>query len=116
LLGRTRALLVPLAVAVIWELVARYKLLSSSLFPTLSSVVYVGFDWIFGTNQSALVYSGTWLTHATASAERVLLGFAIGSITGLVLGIMTGWSRVLRGFLDPMVQWLRPIPVTAWVP
>ena len=116
LLAKTRALLVPLVVAVVWELVARFNLLSSSLFPTLSSVAYVGFDWIFGTNHTALVYSGTWLTHAAASAERVLLGFAIGSIAGLVLGITTGWSSVLRAFLDPMVQWLRPIPVTAWVP
>jgi NitT/TauT family transport system permease protein len=116
LLGRTRALLVPLAVAVIWELVARNKLLSSSLFPTLSSVAYVGFDWIFGTNHSALTYSGTWLTHVAASAQRVLLGFAIGSIGGLVLGVLTGWSKFWRSLLDPMVQWLRPIPVTAWVP
>jgi NitT/TauT family transport system permease protein len=116
LLGRTKALLVPLAVAVVWELVARNKLLSSSLFPTLSGVAYVGFDWIFGTNHSALTYSGTWLTHVAASAQRVLLGFAIGSIGGLVLGVLTGWSKFWRGLLDPMVQWLRPIPVTAWVP
>lgn len=116
LLGKTKALLVPLAIAVVWEVVARERLLSSSLFPTLSSVVYVGFDWIFGTNKSALTYSGTWLTHVAASAQRVLLGFAIGSLAGLVLGVMTGWSKFWRGLLDPMVQWLRPIPVTAWVP
>lgn len=111
-----RGLVVPLVAASVWEFVARNKLLSSSLFPSLSGVVYVWWDWIFGTNQSALVYSGTWLLHVQASTQRVMLGFVLGSLAGLVLGVITGWSSLWRSFLDPMVQWLRPIPVTAWVP
>lgn len=115
-LPRMKSLIVPLIAAGIWEFVARNQLLSSSLFPSLTGVATVGIDWIFGTDKSALVYSGTWLTHAGASAQRVLLGFAIGSLAGLSLGVLTGWSTFWRGLLDPMVQWLRPIPVTAWVP
>ncbi len=111
-----KALIVPLIVAAIWEFVARNQLLSSSLFPSLTGVAKVGADWIFGIDRSALVYSGTWLEHAGASAQRVLLGFAIGSLAGLSLGVLTGWSTFWRGLFDPMVQWLRPIPVTAWVP
>jgi len=116
LLGLAKSLIVPLLVAVVWEIVARNHLLSSSLFPSLTGVANVGLDWIFGTNHSALVYSGTWLEHAGSSAQRVLAGFAIGSLAGLTLGVLTGWSKFWRGLLDPMVQWLRPIPVTAWVP
>ena len=115
-LPRLKSLIVPLIAAVVWEFVARNHLLSSSLFPSLTGVATVGVDWIFGTDKSALVYSGTWLTHAGASAQRVLLGFAIGSTAGLTLGVLTGWSVFWRTLLDPMVQCLRPIPVTAWVP
>ena len=82
-----RGLVVPLVAASIWEIVARNKLLSSSLFPSLSGVAYVWWDWIFGTNQSALVYSGTWLTHVEASTQRVMLGFVLGSLApGLFSG------------------------------
>jgi NitT/TauT family transport system permease protein len=115
-LGWISGLIVPLAVAVIWEIVARNKLLSSSLFPPLSGVVSVWIDWIFALDGKALVYSGTWIQHVAASAQRVLLGFVLGSMAGLTLGVLTGWSKFCRTLFDPLVQWLRPIPVTAWVP
>lgn len=73
-------------------------------------------DWIFHINGLARTYSGTWLTHALASTERVTSGFFIGAITGLFLGIVVGWWRAGRRLLDPMIQSLRPIPVTAWIP
>jgi NitT/TauT family transport system permease protein len=114
--GWVSGLIVPLGVAILWEIVARNRLLSSSLFPALSSVATVWLDWTFGANGKALVYSGTWLQHVMASAQRVLLGFALGSSAGVMLGVLTGWSRFSRALLDPLVQWLRPIPVTAWVP
>jgi NitT/TauT family transport system permease protein len=114
--GWTSALIVPLVVAIAWELVARNKLLSSSLFPTLSGVVSIWLDWIAAVNGKALVYSGTWIEHVGASAQRVLLGFVLGSLAGLTLGVLTGWSKFCRTLLDPLVQWLRPIPVTAWGP
>jgi NitT/TauT family transport system permease protein len=114
--GWISALIVPVGVGIVWEIVARNRLLSSSLFPALSSVAVVWFDWIFGANGKALVYSGTWIQHVLASAQRVLLGFALGSTAGVMLGVLTGWSGHFRTLLDPLVQWLRPIPVTAWVP
>lgn len=114
--GWMSGLIVPLVAAIMWEIVAREKLLSSSLFPPLSGVVSVWIDWIFGLDGKALVYSGTWIQHVGASAQRVLLGFALGSLAGLTLGVLTGWSNFCRRLLDPLVQWLRPIPVTAWVP
>jgi NitT/TauT family transport system permease protein len=114
--GWISGLIVPLGVAVLWEVVARNRLLSSSLFPALSSVAIVWFDWIFGASGKALVYSGTWVQHVIASAQRVLVGFALGSTAGVMLGVLTGWSKFFRALLDPLFQWLRPIPVTAWVP
>jgi NitT/TauT family transport system permease protein len=110
------AFLVPLVLALVWEIVARNHLLSSSLFPSLTSVANVWTDWVFGINNSALAYSGTWLEHVEASTERVMLGFFLGSMVGLTLGTFTGWSQIWRSLFDPMVQCLRPIPVTAWVP
>ena len=108
--------IVPAFLAIVWEVTARAHLLSSSLFPSLSGVFAVGADWLFHINGLARSYSGTWIHHATASTERVLTGFCIGALTGLVLGVVVGWWSTGKQLLDPMIQGLRPIPVTAWVP
>jgi NitT/TauT family transport system permease protein len=32
------------------------------------------------------------------------------------LGLLMGWNRTVAKFVDPTVQLVRPIPITAWVP
>ena len=61
-------------------------------------------------------YSGTWFTHAANSFYRVVGGFLIASVFGVVLGCIIGWSRLTSDLLDPIIQLIRPIPITAWVP
>jgi hypothetical protein len=50
------------------------------------------------------------------SAKRVAQGFALATLLGIPIGIMIGWSRLSAGALDPMIQTLRPVPITAWLP
>ncbi len=47
------------------------------------------------------------------SAQRVAKGFGLAVAIG-VLGILIGWSRLAAATVDPTIQWLRPIPITAW--
>ncbi len=61
-------------------------------------------------------YSGTLLTHLLASVGRVYGGFAIAVAVAIPLGLMIGRIALVRGLLDPTLQILRPIPVTAWLP
>jgi NitT/TauT family transport system permease protein len=35
---------------------------------------------------------------------------------GVPVGIMIGWSKLAARMVDPMIQGLRPIPITAWLP
>ncbi len=51
-----------------------------------------------------------------ASLKRVLMGFALGSLVAIPLGIAMGISGFGRRLLDPMVQVLRPISPLAWFP
>ncbi len=71
--------------------------------------------WILGpaTNDR---YSGTWLISVEASAARAFAGFAVASIAGVVIGMLIGRSEIFADLLDPLIQTLRPIPVSAWVP
>ncbi|WP_111421825.1 ABC transporter permease, partial [Rhodoplanes roseus] len=73
--------------------------------------------WAFGAQGLGLnPYSGTWLSNLLYSAERVAKGFGCAILIGVPTGIAIGWSRAAAGALDPTVQVLRPIPITAWLP
>jgi NitT/TauT family transport system permease protein len=67
-----------------------------------------------GINDDA--YSGTLLTHLLASISRVYGGFALALAVALPLGMLIGRVPLVRQLLDPTIQILRPIPVTAWLP
>lgn len=115
-LARSRPILLPVVLAGVWELSARLELISSALFPSLTEVWRILIDWIVPTNGTATLYAGTWAAHVWASTSRVLVGFAIGTIVALLLGVLVGRSRVWRSLVDPLLQGLRPVPITAWVP
>jgi NitT/TauT family transport system permease protein len=69
---------------------------------------------IGGINDDA--YSGTLLTHLLASVSRVYGGFALALAVALPLGMLIGRIALVRQLVDPTIQILRPIPVTAWLP
>ena len=61
-------------------------------------------------------YSGTLWGHLGASALRVLQGFLLAVAVGVPLGVLMGRSKLLFRMLEPTVNLVRPIPVTAWAP
>jgi NitT/TauT family transport system permease protein len=107
----------PIVLVLAWELLTRINVVDGRFIPTPSKVVQTWYLWIFGTRgQSIDPYIGTWTTHALASTERVLYGFAIAAVLGVVAGVLIGRFQVCRAVFDPVIQVLRPIPTSAWVP
>jgi nitrate/nitrite transport system permease protein len=51
-----------------------------------------------------------------ASLQRVFYGFMIGSLIAIPLGVLIGVSPVVKRFVDPIVQILRPVSPLAWFP
>jgi ABC-type nitrate/sulfonate/bicarbonate transport system permease component len=60
--------------------------------------------------------SGELLKHITASLSRVLWGFGIAAMLGIVVGTALGRSRLLEHLVEPMLEMLRPIPPLAFLP
>jgi len=103
----------PTAVLVIWHFATYGQ--KYSLIPPPSEVALALWDLAFGgINDDA--YSRTLHIHLLASLSRVYGGFAIAMAVALPLGLMIGRIPVIRQLLDPTLQVLRPIPVTAWLP
>lgn len=102
-----RGWLLPLAIIIVWEGVARLELVSSYLLPAFSTVCsYLYASWL----------DGTLMHHLTASGVRVFTGFAVGALLGLGLGLVVGLNTMLESLIDPSVQALRSVPALAWVP
>ncbi len=113
---RLRRLVLPLLLLGTWQAAASAGLLDPSLLPAPSTVLRSWWQWIFGERSAFAWYSGTWLEYVYLSACRVFLGFAIAAVTGVAIGVLMGWYELVTDLFDPIVQSLRPIPMTAWLP
>lgn len=54
--------------------------------------------------------------HLAASLGRVMAGFILGSLVGIPLGYAMGLSSWFRGWFDPIVEFMRPVPPLALIP
>lgn len=99
--------LVPVALLVVWQAASSLGWLSTRVLPSPWQVVEA--FW-------ALSSSGELWTHVKVSAWRALTGLAIGGGLGLVLGLLTGSSKLAETLLDSSVQMVRNIPALALIP
>lgn len=47
---------------------------------------------------------------------RVIQGFLIGSVLGIIAGIMSSMNKIASMIINPIMDALRPIPNAAWLP
>ncbi len=97
----------PLTLVILWELAVRLALVDFRFFPPPSAILWRLYE---------LALSGELANHALVSARRVILGFLLGAVPALVLGMWMGVSRVFHMVMNPLVALLYPIPKTAILP
>jgi NitT/TauT family transport system permease protein len=107
------AMIVPLCLLLIWDLMVRRT--GTRLVPPPSGVAVMMWDFAFGGIYDD-AYSASLPIHLWKSVQRVYGGFAAAAMVGIPLGLLIGRLPLLRAMLDPTLSLLRPIPVTAWLP
>lgn len=63
-----------------------------------------------------MLLSGEIPADASISMVRVLVGFASGSLVGIVMGVLLGRIRLLHELVDPSIELLRYLSPTAMIP
>ncbi len=112
-----QGLLLPTCLLILWEGASRAGLLPEGILPAPSTILATWRVWAFGAGGFGLnPYSGTWVLTVLYSARRVAEGFLLAVAVGVPTGILIGWSRIVARSIDPLIQGLRPIPITAWLP
>lgn len=92
--------------AVVWDNVARF-FFTPYLLPRPASVFWSGLE---------SVLSGVLPRMVIISLTRIGVGYAIGCILGISLGLIMGTSRILGETFDPLVMLIRPISPVAMIP
>ena len=99
--------LLPVGLAVFWEIAVRMGLSNGRLVPP-PSVIFRTF--------ADLAATGELQSHTYATVWRVAAGFFFGVTAGTLFGAVAGYSALTHRVIDPTLQALRAIPSIAWVP
>jgi len=89
---------------VAWALASRA--LDSQLFPSPKAILDAALD---------MTRNGTLFADIAVSLRRIGIGFALGCLVGIPLGLAMGLFRFARARFDPIVQFLRFVPPIAWL-
>ena len=68
------------------------------------------------TKMVELALDGTLLSDAGISIYRMLVGFALASLMAIPIGIMIGCYRTWEAAIEPFIDFVRYMPVVAFVP
>jgi NitT/TauT family transport system permease protein len=107
------AFIVPLLLLALWWLATAPR--PESLIPSPPVVAVQLWDLAFGDIYDD-AFSGMLLPDLIATVGRVYGAFLLATVIALPLGMLIGRLSIVRGLLEPTLQLLRPIPVTAWLP
>ena len=109
MLWRTRLIgvLFIVLLLVLWEVVAVAKLLPAMSFPRMSLIL----ETLWG-----LIASGELFAELKPSMIRMFAGYLAGSALGVLVGLMMGNFRFFYNLLEPITEFLRPIPSPAYIP
>jgi NitT/TauT family transport system permease protein len=103
---RLRSLVSIVAGLALWELVAR--LVHNSLFVVPFTTVV--------SRLLMMTASGQIWPHLRASSSEFLLGFFLGSVSGIAIGAVMAASRLVEDYLDVWVTFLYATPLVAMMP
>jgi NitT/TauT family transport system permease protein len=94
-------------VLALWELVTRTGWVPPLFLPSPLGVLAAGVE---------MVQSGELLTHLATSLGRILLGFGLGALGGVAVGLAVGVFSLAEAVGTPLIAATFPIPKIALLP
>src|SRR3954451_22069186 len=102
--GRDYSVFVVLAA---WELLAHSGLVNPRLFPSLETIA----EELWRLFESGAIYR-----HLGATLYRVVAGFALAAVAGVLLGFLMGRVRLVDRLFEPLFSFSYPVPRAALYP
>lgn len=95
------------AIILLWEMAVRSGRWSAVILPSPVSVA----EYLWASIGDGSLPESTWVT-----LKRLLIGYALGLIIGLPLGLLTSTSQVLEDTVGALALGLQTLPSVCWVP
>lgn len=95
----------------LWWAVTAAGLIEPLFLPSPQSVLARGWKLL----SEGYLDASLW-QHLGASLGRIGLALLFAVLTAIPLGIAIGRSRMVRGLVDPLIEFYRPIPPLAYLP
>ncbi|CAG7646307.1 ABC transporter permease [Paenibacillus allorhizosphaerae] len=96
-----------LGILIVWEAACRLEIVPPLFLPAPSLILSAGWE---------MLTSGELHQNILASLYRIVIGYAIGAVCGIVFGLILGFSRWVDAILSPIVYSIYPIPKIALLP
>lgn len=109
--GRGYGIISVLAFIVLWWAATALNWINPIYWPGLDAV----FERVGKLANEGFRNIALW-DHIWISVYRVLSGVVYGAVIGIPLGFAMGLWSVAKGFFDPIVEFIRPIPPLALIP
>jgi len=97
----------PIALLVLWQALLMLGIGDRRFVPAPSDIAWRYWE---------MVKSGELARHTAITLYRVFVGFFLGCIPGIVVGLLMAMFRPVRIFFDPLIASLFPIPKIALMP
>ncbi|MFJ8670779.1 ABC transporter permease [Streptomyces sp. NPDC093589] len=101
------AVAVPLVLVLLWQLAAGQSWIDDRIYPAPSTILADGWD---------RALAGELWPDVRATLQRVLAGYAIGTGSGYLLGLLMGSLHLVRAALEPLLDALYVVPKLALLP
>ncbi len=104
---RLMYLLSPIGLLLLWEILIQAGVGDRRFVPAPSDIAARFWQ---------LILSGELADHVLATLWRILVGYVIGVVPAVVIGLLMAMSRGVRIVVDPLIAALFPIPKVALMP
>lgn len=105
--NRLLSILSPLFLVALWELAVQVGWLNRVFYPPPSEVL---------VTTIRMIGNGELLRDAWISIRRVVLGFVLGALPAIAIGILMGINAPVRALVRPLAAAIYPIPKIALLP
>ncbi|HQT47762.1 MAG TPA: ABC transporter permease [Acidocella sp.] len=92
-------------VIAVWQILAHFKIIDPFFFGSPWGIVLRLVDWA----ENGTAYGSLWL-QIWVTMEEALLGFAVGVVSGVFVGVLLGEFKMLSDIMSPYIKMVNALP------
>ena len=102
------SIVVVVLIIILWFAATSFNWVDRKLIPSPKEV------WLAFLSVCKDYKGHTLLQHIGVSMQRLIVAFGLAVVTAVPLGLLSGFSKVVRAAFEPIIEFYRPLPPLAY--